>query len=105
MTQSASDAGQMAAFLQAGDQAATDIRSHFNTWANAVSMLDASKGAFAAAFQQTKTLVESELTNMSNEMRGIATNVGETSKTHQQADQAQDDEMKKVIGGLNAVRP
>jgi uncharacterized protein YukE len=104
-TGSSSDATQMSGFLKAGDEAATAIRGHYNTWANSVSILDASKGAFAAAFQNTKVLVEQELTNISNEMHGIATNVGQTSQTHQQADEAQDAELKRVVGSLNATRP
>lgn len=102
---SSSNAIEMSDFLKQGQQAAQEIQKHFNTWVSAVAPLQASKGLFATAFENTKTLVQTELNNLSKEMNGIATNVGEASKTHQAADQQQDEALQSTVKALNAVRP
>ncbi len=104
MAGSSSDAIEMSTFLQEGQTAAQNIQKAFNTWVNAVAPLAASKGQFATAFENTKTLVQSELNNLSKEMNGIATNVSEASKAHQVADQEQDQALKSTFAALQASR-
>ena len=87
---------QMTAFEGKAGTAAGTITTSMNKMLGELSILDASKGAFASAFQITKSIVERETKNLSNALHGIAIDVGTAAKEYEKSDQEQEAAIKKA---------
>lgn len=94
---------EMIAFQGKADDAASTIASAMSKMIGELSILDASKGAFANAFQITKEIVNRETINLTNALQGISVDVATAAKQYEAADAEQEAEIKKAESAATGI--
>lgn len=94
---------EMIAFQGKADDAATTIAAAMSKMIGELSILDASKGAFANAFQVTKDIVNRETTNLTHALQGISVDVATAANQYEAADAEQEAEIKKAEGAATGI--
>ncbi|WP_106848857.1 WXG100 family type VII secretion target [Blastococcus sp. Marseille-P5729] len=94
---------EMQAFQVKASDAATTITTAMNKMIGELSVLDASKGAFARAFQVTRDIVNRETQNLSNALNGISVDVATAAAQYEQSDAEQEAEIKKAENAATGI--
>lgn len=94
---------EMIAFQGKADDAATTIATAMSKMIGDLSILDASKGAFANAFQVTKEIVNRETINLTNALQGISVDVATAAQQYEAADAEQEAEIKKAEAAATGI--
>lgn len=94
---------EMIAFQGKADDTASTIQAAMTKMIGELSILDASKGAFANAFQVTRDIVNRETTNLTNALHGISVDVGAAAVQYEASDAEQENEIKKAEAAATGI--